>query len=78
MTYAKLQEILNQNHIYPKLEETIHLKGKSVTGLIVDCPAIILMDDKVKRIKDILEAEGVKYFEVHGMPNSGNITITRK
>lgn len=78
MTYAKLQEILNQNHIYPKLEETIHLKGKSVTGLIVDCPAIILMDDKVARIKQILEAEGAKYFEVYGLSNNGEIIITRK
>lgn len=78
MTYAKLQEILNQNHIYPKLEETIHLKGKSVTGLIVDCPAIILMDDKVKRIKQILEDEGIKYFEVYGLSNNGEIIITRK
>lgn len=78
MTYAKLQEILNQNHIYPKLEETIHLKGKSVTGLIVDCPAIILMDDKVKRIKQILEEEGIKYFEVYGLSNNAEIIITRK
>ena len=78
MTFTDLQAILKFNHVYASVEETIHLKGKSITGLVVECPAIILMDDKVKRIKAILEEEGVKYFEVHGMPNSGNIIITRK
>ena len=78
MTYDQLKEILNSNHIYPKIEETVHLKGKSVTGLIVDCAAIILMDDKVKRIKDILGEAGVKYFQVYGLPNSMKIVITRK
>jgi hypothetical protein len=77
MTYTDLEKILRANHFYPKIEKSIHLKGISVTGLIVDCPATILMDSKVARIRAILAENGVEGYRVDGMPNSMEIVITK-
>lgn len=78
MTYDEIAAVLRSNHIYPNIEETVHLKGKSVTALIVECPAIILMDDKVKRIKEVLAENGAKSCKVYGLSNHMKIVITKK
>ncbi len=77
MTYTDLAQILRANHFYPRLEETIFIEGKQVTGLILDCYSVILMPDKVARIKEVLQENGVEGFKVDGMPNSMHIAITK-
>ena len=77
MTYTELAPILRTKHFYPKLEETIFMEGKQVTGLVVDCYSVILMADKVARIKEVLQENGVEGYRVDGLPNSMQITITK-
>lgn len=77
MTYTDLAQILRANHFYPRLEETIFMDGKQVTGLILDCYSVILMDDKVARLKGVLRENGVEGYRVDGLPNSMQITITK-
>ena len=77
MTYTELAPILRANHFYPKLEETIFMEGKQVTGLVVDCPSVILMPDKVARLMEVLAENKVEGFKVDGLPNSMKITITK-
>lgn len=77
MTYTELAPILRANPFYPKLEETIFMEGKQVTGLVVDCYSVILMADKVARIKEVLQENGVEGYRVDGLPNSMQITITK-
>lgn len=77
MTYTDLAQILRANHFYPKLEETIFMEGKQVTGLILDCYSVIRMTDRVARLKEVLRENGVEGFKVDGMPNSMHIAITK-
>jgi hypothetical protein len=77
MTYTDLAQILKANHFYPRLEETIFMEGKQVTGLILDCYSVIRMTDKVARIMEVFQENGVEGFKVDGMPNSMHISITK-
>jgi hypothetical protein len=77
MTYTDLAKILKANHFYPRLEETIFMEGKQVTGLILDCYSVIRMTDRVARIKEVLQENGVEGFKVDGMPNSMQIIVTK-
>ena len=77
MTYTELAQILRANHFYPKLEETIFMEGKQVTGIVLDCYSVIRMTDRVARIKEVLQENGVDGYRVDGLPNSMQITITK-
>lgn len=63
MEYELIAEKLRDNHFYPSTERT----GEKITGLRVECGSIILMEDKKKRLEEIL-GEGVKVtcFKNHG------------
>lgn len=77
MTFESLIPIFKSNHIYPSTQETITDKGKKVTGLVVCCPSIILMQDNVERISEVLKQEGIAGFKVYGLPNKGEIYIEK-
>jgi hypothetical protein len=77
MNYTELSEVLKSNHFTPQIEETIFMNGKQVTGLVVDCPSVILMPDKVARLMEVLAENKVEGFKVDGLPNSMKITITK-
>lgn len=77
MTYTELSEVLKSNHFTPQIEETIFMEGKQVTGLVLDCYSVIRMTDKVARLKEVLQENGVEGFKVDGLPNAMKITITK-
>jgi len=53
------------------------MDGKQVTGLILDCYSVILMPDKVARLKEVLRENGVEGYRVDGLPNSMQIIVTK-
>ncbi len=77
MTYTELSEVLKSNHFTPQIEETIFMEGKQVTGIVLDCYSVIRMTDRVARIKEVLQENGVEGYRVDGLPNSMQITITK-
>lgn len=78
MTYKEMIPILQSSHFYPSENIEVSKKGEKVIGLSVECPSIILMDDRVKRIREVLDEAGANNFQVDGMKNHGYILIQNK
>lgn len=70
--YEDKIEFLQANHFYPKLKKEVGKKSTKAIGLVVECAAIILMDSRVERLRQLLPG-----FSVVGFPNSGEIEITK-
>ena len=77
MTFPAIIKILKSNHFYPRIEETVKKNKNVITGLIVDCPALILMEVRVKRLQEILTENYVVGYKVYGLKNKGEIYIER-
>ena len=77
MTFPAIIKILKSNHFYPRIEETVKKNKNVITGLIVDCPQLILMEPRVKRLQEILAENNVTGYKVYGLKNKGEIYIER-
>lgn len=77
LSYEAMVPILELNHFYPRLGTSVGAKSSKTTGLIIDCHATFLMDDKKIRLEEILKEKGIKAV-VHKFPNKGYLTITKK
>lgn len=76
VSYEEMVPILKNCHFYPSLETSVGAKTSKTTGLIIDCPATFLMDDKKIRLEEILKEKGIKAV-VHTMKNEGHLLIVK-
>lgn len=73
MTHSEALEHLKNNHFTPGILTEVGKLKETLSGLFVDCPAIILMDDMVNRIRELLGDQ----WAVNGFKNQGRIEITK-
>jgi len=72
LTYESIISNLNKQNIFP--DKLVNLK-REIQELHVNCPATILMDSKVQRLKEVLKEYKVK---ISPMRNEGFVLIKLK
>lgn len=76
LNWSEYEDIIKQlesNHFYPITEIGHSKKGKTIIGLQVECPPI-LVESKKKRLDEILAGCKVK---ITWMPNEGFLVIKK-
>lgn len=73
MTYQDINGILLANHFYPDRVE----KNGEITELHVECPSLILIEDRATRIRQVLAEAGANC-RVDCIKNNGYILIRKE